>query len=195
MSHRKIPQVLDQTEQEKLLESFNTRYITPTRNRLMVKLMLDLGLRVGELTALEWSNIDLSASVVDLKDCKGGKDRRVYLNPSDRSELALWRNEQNEWLESEPVYVFTTKNNTKVSERYVRAMMKRACEKAGLDSSYHPHTLRHTFATDLYRKTKDIRMVQKALGHSDIHTTMIYTHIVDDDLEEEMKNLREPVMA
>ena len=54
----------------------------------------------------------------------------------------------------------------------------------------HPHTLRHTFATDLYRTTKNIRLTQKALGHSDLSTTMIYTHLVDDELEDALKSFR-----
>jgi integrase/recombinase XerD len=70
----------------------------------------------------------------------------------------------------------------------LRAMVKRRGDKAGLQhKDVHPHMLRHTFATELYRQTKDIRLVQKALGHSDLSTTMIYTHIVDADLEAALK--------
>ena len=69
-------------------------------------------------------------------------------------------------------------------------MVKRRGQKAGLGhKDVHPHMLRHTFATELYRQTKDIRLVQKALGHADLSTTMIYTHIVDDDLEAALKGL------
>ena len=68
--------------------------------------------------------------------------------------------------------------------------MKRYAVKAGIPKDVHPHTLRHTFATDLYRQTKDIRLVQKALGHADVSTTMIYVHLVDEDLEDAMKTFR-----
>lgn len=192
---KKIPKILTEEEQEKLLDSFNTRYICPERNKLMVKTTLNLGLRVSELVNLKWSHINLEIGVVDLKQCKGGKDRRVFMNVPDCRELALWKKKEKKWLDikDNPNFVFTTRKNTKISTRYVRAMMKRQCERAGLDTSIHPHTLRHTFATDLYRKTKDIEMVRKALGHEKIETTMIYTHIVDDELEKEMKDLREPV--
>jgi len=191
----KIPKILREDQQKNLLDSFNTRYITPQRNKLMVKLMLNAGLRLAETLDLEWPNLDTERGVLTVKNGKGGKDRRLFLSPSFCSQLDLWRNEQKEWLkiETAPNYVFTTSNNTRINPRYVRAMVKRQCEKANLPSWVHPHTLRHTFATDLYRKTKDIRMVQKALGHADLSTTMIYTHIVDDDLKEEMQNLREPV--
>ena len=64
------------------------------------------------------------------------------------------------------------------------------CEKAGIEKDISPHTLRHIFATDLYRETGKIRLVQKALGHADLSTTMIYTHIVDEELEGAMKSFR-----
>jgi len=69
-------------------------------------------------------------------------------------------------------------------------MIKRYAKRAGIEKEIHPHTLRHTFGTDLYRETKNLRMVQKSLGHSHISTAEIYTHIVDDELEAGMKNFR-----
>ena len=69
-------------------------------------------------------------------------------------------------------------------------MVKRLAKKAGIAKDVHPHTLRHTFATDLFRQTKNLRLTQKALGHSQISSTMIYTHIVDDELEEALKTFR-----
>jgi len=68
-------------------------------------------------------------------------------------------------------------------------MVKRRGRKAGIAKDVHPHMLRHTYATELYRQNKDIRLVQKALGHASLSTTMIYTHIVDDDLEAAMRLL------
>ena len=68
-------------------------------------------------------------------------------------------------------------------------MVKRLAEDAGIDKEIHPHTLRHTFATNLLRQTKNLRLVQKALGHSNIETTVVYTHIEDDELEAAMKRL------
>ena len=78
----------------------------------------------------------------------------------------------------------------KMNPRYIQDMVKRYAKKAGINKDISPHTLRHTFATDLLRETKNIRLVQKALGHSDISTTMVYTHIVDEELEGALKNLR-----
>mgnify|MGYP001314732759 CR=1 FL=1 len=86
-----------------------------------------------------------------------------------------------------------TLKGSQLNDRYLRQMVKRYAEKAGIlsdDKDVHPHTLRHTFATDLLRKTKNIRLVQKALGHSHLSTTEIYTHIVDDEMEEALKSFR-----
>jgi hypothetical protein len=77
-----------------------------------------------------------------------------------------------------------------VKDRDLRAMVKLRAQKVGITKDVHPHMLRHTFATDLYRDTKDIRLVQKTLGHADLSTTMIYTHLVDDDVAHAMRTFR-----
>ena len=78
----------------------------------------------------------------------------------------------------------------RMNPRYIQDMVKRYAKKAWIDKDISPHSLRHSFDTDLLRETKNIRLVQKALGHSDISTTMVYTHIVDEELEGALKNLR-----
>ena len=79
-----------------------------------------------------------------------------------------------------------------MGHRYVQRMVKRYTVKAGIDKDVSPHTLRHSFATDLYRETSKIRLVQKVLGHSDLSTTMVYTHIHDPEVEEALKSFRQP---
>jgi len=71
-------------------------------------------------------------------------------------------------------------------------MVARYAKKAGIAKNVSPHTLRHSFATDLYRETRKIRLVQKALGHANLSTTQIYTHIVDEELEGALKSFRQP---
>ena len=78
-----------------------------------------------------------------------------------------------------------------MGHRYVQRMVKRYAAKAGINKSISPHTLRHSFATDLYRETSKIRLVQKVLGHSDLSTTMIYTHIFDEEVESAPKSFRQ----
>ena len=86
--------------------------------------------------------------------------------------------------------MFTTLEGKSLDHRCVQRMVKRYAAKAGIDKNISLHTLRHSFATDLYRKTSKIRLVQKVLGHSDLSTTMIYTHIHDPEVEEALKSFR-----
>jgi site-specific recombinase XerD len=118
---------------------------------------------------------------------KGQKDHILWLNETLLEELRRWRARR---PASPRGLLFPTRKGTPVYSAALRAMVKRRGRKAGLGhKDVHPHMLRHTFATELYRQTKDIRLVQKALGHAGLSTTMIYTHIVDDDLEAALKGL------
>jgi len=86
--------------------------------------------------------------------------------------------------------LFQTGPGKKINTRHLRYVIARLARRAGLDKRIYCHLMRHTFATDLLRETKNLPLVQKALGHSDIGTTVIYTHIVDEELESAMKNFR-----
>ena len=87
--------------------------------------------------------------------------------------------------------MFTALEGKPLGHRYVQRMVDRYARKAGIDKNISPHTLRHSFATDLYRETSKIRLVQKVLGHSDLSTTMVYTHIHDPEVEEALKSFRQ----
>lgn len=185
----KIPEILTSDEQERLINIFNTRYITPHRNRTMIILLLNTGLRLSEMINLKWNDINLMTGQLKVVQGKGAKDRILYINEDTIEELQEWKERQfAEWGASE--YVFTTRNLKQLDGKAVRKMIKTYTTKAGITKHVTTHTLRHTFATDLLRETKNIRIVQKALGHSDISTTQIYTHIVDDELERAMKEFR-----
>lgn len=193
MSKRKIPEVLTESEQENLINQFNDRYPSSHRNKMMVQLMLDTGLRLAEALSLRWKDINLTSGKLMVRQGKGAKDRTLWIGERTLEDLGNWKERQIDWLGEKPRLVFTTRKGTKINPRQIRKMVKTYSEKAGIDDKdVHPHTLRHTFATDLYRETGKIRLVQKALGHADLSTTMIYTHIVDDELEDALKSFREP---
>jgi len=190
MAKRKIPEVLTEKEQERLVSIFNERYICSQRNKTMIKLMLDIGLRLSETINLKWSQIDLQTGEVKVIQGKGNKDRVVWAGKRLLEMLRRWRRRQKDEI-GLVEYVFTTTKGDQLQPANVRNMVYNYAEKAGIeDKSISPHTLRHTFATDFYRQTKNLRMVQKALGHADISTTQIYTHIVDDEMENAMKGFR-----
>lgn len=187
---RSLPDVLTLQEQERLLNQFNLRYITPQRNRAIIKLLLGTGLRLSEMTSLQWKNIDLTSGQLKVVQGKGAKDRILYIDYQVIEELRNWKERQfKEWGSSD--LVFTTRTLNKIDGKAIRKMIKTYTAKANIDKDISTHNLRHTFASDLLRETKNIRIVQKALGHSDISTTQIYTHIVDCELEKAMKTFRQ----
>lgn len=183
---QRIPEVLNKDEISALLAQPNPRYPTGLRNLCMLKTMLDTGLRASELLNLTVHDIDWRSGKLKVVQGKGKKDRILWVNEDCLLLLRRWREIKPDGTQT----LFTTLEGKPLIDRYLRAMVKRYGKKAGITKDVHPHTLRHTFATDLYSQTKNIRMVQKALGHSDLTSTMIYTHIVDDEMEEAMRNFR-----
>ena len=155
----------------------------------MIRLMLNAGLRSSEVLNLKVNDLNWMSGKLSIRQGKGQKDRILWLNEEDLELLQLWRERHPEQRD----LLFTTLQGRPVSDRYLRAMVKRVADKAGIEKRVHPHLLRHSFATDLYRETKNIRLVQKALGHEDLSTTMIYTHIVDEELEDALRNFRKGI--
>ena len=189
MAKRKIPEVLTQEEQDQLMAVFNIRYFNSFRNRTMIKLFLASGLRLSEMINLRWRDINLMTGQLKVVEGKGSKDRILWISDSIVEELRIWKDKQSEKL-GLCSFVFTTNSKSRLDGRNIRRMISEYSIKSGIVKNISPHTLRHTFASDLLRTTKNIRLVQKALGHEDLSTTMIYTHIVDEELEEALKNLR-----
>lgn len=186
---KKIPDILSLDEQERLLDQFNLRYMTPQRNKTMIQLVLNTGLRLSEMTNLKWNDVDLMTGQVKVVEGKGLKDRILWSDEKTLVMLGNWKQRQfREWGRSD--LVFTTRTLRQLDGKAVRSMIKTYSDKAGINKHITTHSLRHTFASDLLRDTKNIRIVQKALGHADISSTQIYTHIVDDELEDAMKNFR-----
>ena len=181
---RRLPRVLREEEQRALCSQFDTRYPSGCRNLLLVRLMLECGLRSGEVVALRPEHLDLATCRLLVREGKGAKDRVVWFSYDLRLLAERWmhRRPSSCWLCS-------TKSGRRMDTRYIREMVKRKALKAGINDagSVTPHVLRHSFATDLFRDTRNIRLTQKALGHANLGTTMIYTHLVDEELEGAMR--------
>ena len=187
---KKLPTVLTEGEQVRLLEQPNPRYPTGERNQTLLNLMLNTGLRLAEVTALKWRDVDLTTGKLMVRQGKGAKDRTLWVAETDTDRLRSWRERQAKEC-GQCEHVFTTLDRKPLGHRYVQRMVARYAKKAGIAKNVSPHTLRHSFATDLYRDTSKIRLVQKVLGHSDLSTTMIYTHIHDPEVEEALKSFRQ----
>jgi len=182
MKKRPIPNVLTADEQAQILALMPNGTLLQRRNLAMVRLMLNTGLRSHEVCELRVTDITLPAGKLLVRG-KGGRQRIVWLGPNDLANLLDYIRE------AAPLgLLFQTGPGQKIDTRFLRTLMARIGEQSG--KKLHPHLLRHTFATDLLRKTKNLRLVQKALGHARIGTTEIYTHIVDEELELAMKTFR-----
>jgi integrase/recombinase XerD len=181
---RRLPQILTRDEARALLRTPNRYYPTGQRDLCMIKLMLNAGLRSSEVLGLSWHDVDLHTGRLTVRRGKGNKDRQVWVSEPTLELMRAWRARA-------PVspYCFPTLKGSRMHGQALREMLRRRGRKAGIAKGVHPHMLRHTYATELYRETHDIRLVQKALGHASLATTMIYTHIVDDDMETAMRAL------
>lgn len=183
---KRLPVVLSAAEQQALLSAPDQTELIDLRNFALLTLLLNLGLRASEALNLKIDDIDwLSGQLIVVKG-KGNRDRVLWL--ADEDIVTLQR-----WLAARPKaspYIFTTMKGRRLGDRQVRIFVKRYAKRKRISKDVHPHTLRHTFATDLLRATGNVVLVQKALGHSSIATTTIYTHIVDDQLEKALKNFR-----
>ena len=194
MGIKKLPVVLNENERISLLLQPNPRYVTGLRNLVMMQIMFNLGLRLAEMVNLLWQDIDFLSEVLMIRRGKGMKDRTLYIKnnnwrgENDKDSLQKWKERQVNQIGFLPDYVFTctSKNHegNKISDRYIQNMINRYAHKSQISKKISPHTLRHTFATDLYRKTRDPVVVKNALGHEELGTTMIYVHLVSGDIEQ-----------
>ena len=185
MTRKKLPTVLEPEEAQKLLKQPNKRYPTGLRNKAIMSLMLHCGLRLAEVTYLRPGSINLSKGKLRVESGKGNKDRDLAI-PDYLIDLL------NTWREKRPKsnYFFSTLKGKKISNRYIQQMVKRYSQKAGIAKNITPHTLRHSYATQYYKQTKDIETLRRILGHTDISTTTIYITLANIDVENGMKSFK-----
>lgn len=183
---KKLPVVLEPVEAERLLKMPNKRYLTGIRNKAIMLVMLNMGLRVSEITNLRPGSINITSRKLRVVNGKEGVDRDLIITDGIGEILSEWK-----WRKpSNTKYFFTTLKGKKLSTRYLCDMIKRYGRKANIDKIISPHTLRHTFATEYYKQTKDIEMLRRILGHADISTTTIYITLANIDVENGMKSFR-----
>ncbi|WP_218689304.1 tyrosine recombinase XerC [Psychrobacter sp. BF1] len=147
------------------------------RDKAMFELLYSSGLRVGELVALDSSDIDLADLRVRVTG-KGNKTRLVPIGPKAAAAIKRYLPHRNLWVEQQDSALFISeKLGTRLSSRAVQQRLKVAATRAGIAQNMYPHLLRHCFASHLLSGSGDLRAVQEMLGHSDISTTQIYTHV------------------
>src|SRR5207342_466696 len=169
---RKLPQVLDADEAAQLVE-VPTDGALGRRDRAMLELFYSSGLRLSELCGLRWRELDLAEGLVHVTG-KGNKGRVVPVGSHARAALTAWRED----TPSTPLApVFPGRAGAPLSPRAVQLRLRQAARAQGIWKRVHPHLLRHSFASHVLESSGDLRGVQELLGHADIATTQIYTHL------------------
>jgi integrase/recombinase XerD len=177
---KKLPTVLSKEEIKKLLRSFETK-----KSQLMVSLMYACGMRVSELVNLEINNLDFEEKIGHIRQAKGRKDRIFNIPEFLTTKLKKQAEKQKEGGKE---FLFSGPKG-KLSTRNLQKIVNRAAKRAEIKKEVHPHTLRHSFATHLLENGTDIRKIQELLGHADLSTTQIYTHLST----EELKKIKSPI--
>lgn len=190
LARTKRPQVtfLNEDEVDRLLNQPNTKTLTGLRDKALLELLYSSGLRVSELTSLNIDQINLTRKEFMVRG-KGQKDRPIFI--SDRA--AIWIKKYLDIRSDKQKELFisihksskelSTTKIQRLTPRSIQRIVKKYSLQAGITKHVSPHTLRHSFATDLLMNGADIRSVQAMLGHSNIATTQIYTHITDPHLK------------
>ena len=178
-----LPTILSLDEINEMVSAIDLSSNEGHRNRAMIEMLYGSGLRVSELVNLKQSNIYLDEQYM-LIEGKGSKQRLVPLSPVAEEWYRYWLDERATWpLKSESKDIaFVNRYGRPLTRAMVFTIVKRLCAAAGISKTVSPHTLRHSFATHLLQNGADLRIIQQLLGHEDLATTEIYTHLEVTDL-------------
>lgn len=181
---RKMPDFLQYNELEDMINSIPMDNVYNVRNRLIVELLYATGLRVSELVNLCIGDIDFSERKIIVLG-KGNKERIVFFGEYALDIINLYLDKYRDELlgKNNNDYLILNKYGNKITTRAIEIIINDIISKLSLKHNVSPHTLRHTFATDLLNNGADLKSVQELLGHSSLSTTQIYTHITNERLK------------
>ena len=182
---RSLPKTLSEDEVDALLNAPNTDEPLGHRDRAMLELLYATGLRVSELINLKQSQINFNQGVLRIIG-KGDRERLIPLGDESQRWLKDFIDgpRMEILLERHTDYLFPTRRGDRMTRQAFWHIIKRYAEKAGVRRKMSPHSLRHAFATHLLNRGADLRVVQLLLGHSDLSTTQIYTHVARERLKD-----------
>lgn len=183
-----LPKVLSEEDVEKLLDiSLTDNY--SYRNKAMLELMYSSGLRVSEIINLKVTDVDLDMALVRIFG-KGSKERIIplgdYAVKATQEYLTYHRSGMTKKKNSD--YLFLSSRGDKMTRQAFFKIVKKIAKDQDIKTDFSPHTLRHSFATHLLKHGADLRSIQELLGHSDVSSTQIYTHITNEKLKENYQN-------
>lgn len=173
---RRLPGVLNIEEVTALLAKRPVAGLE-CRDHAMWELFYSSGLRLGELVDLDCGDLDLREGLAHVRSGKGGKSRLVPVGRYAREAVAGWLAVREQWAKAEEPALFVNRYGARLSPRGVQQRLSRWADQLGLGKALYPHMLRHSFASHLLEASGNLRAVQELLGHADIATTQIYTHL------------------
>lgn len=182
-----LPEYLSVEEVDSLEAAIDLSKWEGQRNKAIIEVLFSCGLRVSELIALKLSDLFEEEKFVRIVG-KGNKERLVPISEKALDELHYWFMDRNlmQIKPGEEDYVFLNRRGAHLTRQMVLIMIKRTATDAGITKTISPHTLRHSFATALLKGGADLRVIQALLGHEDIGTTEIYTHLENADLRRQI---------
>lgn len=180
---KKLPNVLQYSEIEKLLDCCDLNEPLEVRNRLIIEILYDCGIRVSELVNIKIDDLNLNNKEIRVLG-KGRKERIVYFGDYTKDSILNYLENVRPLLSksNQNNYLILNHLGNKISDRGVRLIIDKLITKSAIKHKISPHSLRHTFATHLLNEGADLKSVQELLGHESISTTQIYTHISNERL-------------
>ncbi|MCF6299597.1 MAG: tyrosine recombinase XerC [Proteobacteria bacterium] len=172
---RKLPEVLDVDTVNRLLEISDNSEIA-LRDKALLELFYSSGLRLNELSHSKWLDIDMAQQLITVLG-KGNKQRVIPVGKKAILALKKWQQYGFLWDKSKHGFVFISTRGTQLKPRSIQARIKYWAQKQGLWERVYPHLLRHSFASHVLESSSNLRAVQEMLGHADLSTTQIYTHL------------------
>jgi integrase/recombinase XerC len=173
-ARKRLPDALD-TEQMALLLNIKGDKLADVRDRAIMELLYSSGLRLAELVGLNLG--DISADGTVRVEGKGSKQRIIPVGQFALTAVAAWQRQRANIAKVEEQAMFVGPGGARISPRTVQAMVRRRAVAVGLSKKVYPHLFRHSFATHVLESSSDLRCVQEMLGHADISTTQVYTHL------------------
>ena len=178
-----LPKFLKDEELDKIFSVCNYNNPTEERDTLIIELLYATGVRVSELVNIKIKDINREEKLIKVLG-KGNKERMVIYNNHTKKALDTYlKDGYNYFNKKSSEYLILNKNGNKLSERYIREIINKKVSQASLDIKISPHTLRHTFATDILENGADLMTVKELLGHESLNTTSIYTHITNEQIK------------
>lgn len=174
-SAKKLPSALDIENIDQLLNS-RDQSVLAVRDRAMIELLYSGGLRLAELVSLDIDGLDLAAGIARVTG-KGSKQREVPIGRAAKKAIKLWLTLRDDIATADEDALFVSQRGKRIAPRTVQQRLKQLAVKQGLNQHLHPHKLRHSFASHMLESSGDLRAVQELLGHADISTTQVYTHL------------------